>query len=113
MSESSKPCVFCKIVSGEIPSTREYEDNELLVFSDIHPKADLHLLIIPKVHISEFADLPDMEIWKKMGKAAKTLIEKFHLRESGYRLVNNGSGAALIEHLHLHLLGNVPHTREI
>lgn len=108
-----KECIFCKIVKGEVPATREYEDEEILVFRDIHPKADIHLLIIPKEHIAEFADLPNMEIWTKMSKVSKDLIEKFHLRESGYRLVNNGAGAALIEHLHLHLLGNVPHTREI
>ena len=106
-------CIFCKVVAGEVPSTKEYEDEDILVFRDIHPKADVHLLIVPKKHVAEFADLPDLEIWEKMSKVAKELIEKLHLRESGYRLVNNGGGAALIEHLHLHLLGNVPHTRDI
>ncbi|MEK7521603.1 MAG: HIT domain-containing protein [Patescibacteria group bacterium] len=108
-----KECLFCKIVRGEVPSTKEYEDEEILVFRDIHPKADIHFLIVPKEHLAEFADLKDMRLWTRMSEVAKELIEKHHLRESGYRLVNNGAGAALIEHLHLHLLGNVPHTRDL
>ncbi len=106
-------CIFCKIVKGEVPATKEYEDEEILVIRDIHPKADVHLLIVPKVHLPEFADLESLEIWTKMSQVAKDLIEKFNLRENGYRLVNNGAGAALIQHLHLHLLGNVPHTRDL
>ena len=106
-------CIFCKIVKKEVPSTKEYEDEEILVFRDIHPKADLHLLIIPKEHIVEFADLENMEVWAKMGKVAQELIKKHNLKENGYRLVNNGAGAALIDHLHLHLLGNISHTRDI
>lgn len=108
----TQDCVFCKIVRGEIPSKKEYEDEEILVFHDIHPKAPLHLLIIPKKHINEFADV-DLGVWQKMAKVTQDLIKKLGMQSRGYRLVNNGSSAALIHHLHLHLLGDIPHTREI
>lgn len=106
-------CIFCKIVQGEVPSEKEYEDEKIVVFHDIHPKAPFHLLIVPKEHISEFADLQDLGIWGKMAKIAQDLIKKHGLSSKGYRLVNNGGGAALIDHLHLHLLGEIAHTREI
>lgn len=109
----SKDCVFCRIVRGELPSKKEYEDEDIIVFHDIHPKAPVHLLIIPKEHIKEFAELQDLEIWMKMAAVAKDIIQKHKLAEKGYRLVNNGAGAALIDHLHLHLMGGIPHTREI
>lgn len=95
-----------------MPSKKEYEDEEILVFHDIHPKAAVHLLIIPKQHINEFVDV-DLEVWRKMAKVVQGLIKKLGMQSNGYRLVNNGAGAALINHLHLHLLGDVPHTREI
>lgn len=108
-------CVFCKIVAGEIPSEKEYEDEDIIAFRDIHPKAPIHLLIIPKKHIEQFADLgPDQwEIWLKMNKIAQEFIEDLELHKAGYRLVVNGAGAALIQHLHLHLLGDIQHTRDI
>lgn len=107
-----KDCVFCKIVRGEIPSKKEYEDEEILVFHDIHPKAPVHLLIIPKQHINEFADA-DLGVWQKMAKVAQDLIQKMGLQPKGYRLVNNGASAALIQHLHLHLLGDITHERDL
>ncbi len=100
-------CIFCKIVQGLVPSTKEYEDEEVVVFHDIHPKVPFHLLIVPKEHISEFADLENLGIWTKMSKVAQDLIKKHGLAGKGYRLVNNGGGAALINHLHLHLLGDI------
>ena len=105
-------CVFCKIVRGEISSEKEYENGEILVFHDIHPKAPIHLLIIPKKHVDEFVSA-EMELWGKMSQVAKDLIEKMGLGPNGYRLVNNGGPAALIHHLHLHLLGDVAHDRDI
>lgn len=109
---NSKDCIFCKIVRGEIPSKKEYEDEEILTFHDIHPKAPVHLLIIPKKHIDQFINAaPDT--WNKMSQVAKELIEKLNLEPGGYRLVNNGGKAAIIQHLHLHLMGEVSHEREI
>ncbi|MBI2590837.1 MAG: HIT domain-containing protein [Candidatus Blackburnbacteria bacterium] len=110
-----KDCLFCKIVAGVVPSEKEYEDEDILIFRDIHPKAPIHLLIIPKKHIEQFADLVDdtWEVWLKMNKTAQEFIEDMELRKTGYRLVVNGAGAALIQHLHLHLLGDIEHTRDI
>lgn len=110
---AEKPCIFCQIVRGDIPSTKEYEDDQLIAFRDIYPKAPVHFLIIPKEHIVEFADIADLELWKKMGEVAQELIEKFNLRDGGYRMVANGAGAALIPHLHLHVLGGVGHERDL
>ncbi|MDO8503480.1 MAG: HIT domain-containing protein [bacterium] len=110
---ASEDCVFCKIVRGEIPSKKEYEDEDIIVFQDIHPKAPVHLLIVPKEHLDEFYELQDLGIWAKMSKIAQDLVRRYKLEEKGYRLVNNGGGANLITHLHLHLLGDIPHTREI
>ena len=100
-------CVFCKIVKGELPARKEYEDEEILVFDNIKPEAPIHFLIIPKEHIEKFADLEELSIWEKMSSVAKDLIERHSLVEKGYRLVNNGGPAALVGHLHLHLLGEV------
>lgn len=100
-------CIFCKIARGEVSSKKEYEDEGIIVFHDIHPKAPFHLLIVPKEHISEFIKLENLGIWAKMSKIAQDLIKKHELTTKGYRLVNNGGGAALIDHLHLHLLGEI------
>ena len=90
-----------------MPARKEYEDEEILVFDNIKPEAPIHFLIIPKVHIEKFADLNDLSIWQRMSLVAKDLIKKHSLVEKGYRLVNNGGPAALVGHLHLHLLGGV------
>lgn len=110
---SIQECIFCKIVRNEIPSKKEYEDEEVLVFYDIAPKAPIHLLIVPKQHIEEFADLANFEIWTKIAQVARQLIDKFGLKEKGYRLVNNGCRAALVSHLHVHLMGDVSAERDI
>src|SRR3989344_5474581 len=112
---SVQDCVFCKIVAGGNSAKKKKEENDILVFRDIHPKATIHLLIVPKKHIEQFADLVDdtWEIWLKMNKMAQELIASFELRKVGYRLVVNGAGAALIQHLHLHLLGEIEHTMDI
>ena len=103
--------MFCKIVDGEVPSTRFRETEDVLVFLDIHPKADNHLIIIPKKHIEGFHFLSDFKIWEKIGKVVKEIIDQE--KPDSYRLLLNGKGAALIQHLHLHLLWPVEHTREI
>lgn len=107
---AEQDCIFCKIVTGEIPAKKEYEDEEILVFHDIKPKAPFHVLIIPKEHITDFM-AAEMEIWKKMAQVAQSVIKKKNLK--GYRLVNNGGEAALVQHLHMHLLGDVSADREV
>jgi histidine triad (HIT) family protein len=102
-------CIFCKIAKNESPAEIEYEDTDVLGFWDIHPKAPVHILIIPKKHISSIQDLTevDYQILGKMFMAANDLAKKKNIAQSGYRLViNSGRNAGMVvDHLHLHLLG--------
>lgn len=98
-------CVFCKIRDREIPKEFTFEDEEIMVFPDIHPVKPIHLLIVPKKHIEDFASLEESEIWEKIKQTARQLIKKEGLLEKGYRLGLNGGGAQIINHLHMHLLG--------
>lgn len=100
-------CVFCKIIKGEIPSRKEYEDEELVVFHDIRPGAPVHLLLVPKKHI-ELTDDLDVEV--SLGKifgVAKSVAGRAGVFKSGYKLVMNcGEGAGqAVDHLHVHLIG--------
>lgn len=102
-----KDCIFCKIVAGEIPSPRLYEDENLIVIRDIEPKAKLHYLCIPKVHFPRLsAEGEKLETVKKCFAVIPELTETLGLQE-GYRvIVNQGeNGGQTVEHLHIHLLG--------
>lgn len=101
-------CLFCKIIAGEIPSKKCYEDEEVLAFHDIDPKAPVHVLIIPKKHIVSVAETEesDFAIYSKLFSVAKRLAEEFELN-NGYRIVTNvgEDGGQAVAHLHFHLLG--------
>jgi len=101
-------CIFCKIVKGEIPSKKAYEDEELLAFHDINPAAPVHVLVIPKVHIASLDDLreEDQRIVGKILGVIKALAQELNLGQ-GYRVVNNcgPDGGQTVAHLHFHLLG--------
>jgi histidine triad (HIT) family protein len=103
----SDQCVFCKIIRKEIPSNIVYEDDQGLAFTDIHPAAPVHVLIIPKSHVETVADirLGDPMISMLTERAVK-IARQLNL-QAGYRLViNNGdNGGQTVYHLHLHLLG--------
>ena len=103
-------CLFCKIVKGEIPGTCVYQDKNLIVIEDIHPAAPVHVLIIPKKHVDDFMGASET-LLGQIFSAAKKLIKEKHITH--YRLVNNGGGAAFIEHLHVHLLGSVAQDRNL
>lgn len=107
-----KDCIFCQIATGKSPAKFEYKDKDLMVFADINPQAPIHFLIIPRRHIEEFAKASD-DIFGKMLVVAKKLIKKYNLYKRGYRLVVNGGEAALIGHLHLHLLGQITPERAV
>ncbi len=100
-------CVFCKIVAGELPVVREYENDSVLVFKSNQPLAPVHLLIIPKMHITNFEYIKsDLEI-KILGQVQKVigeLIKKLNL-QAGYRVSINGGKFQEIKHIHYHLLG--------
>ncbi len=101
-------CIFCKIIKGEIPSDKVYEDDEILAFKDINPAAPIHILLIPKKHISSLADLKDGDE-KIIGKIY-TIINKIAKEqgfiENGYRVIVNcgKDGGQEVMHLHFHLL---------
>ena len=104
-------CLFCRIIRGEIPTKKVYEDNETLVFEDINPQAPTHVLIIPKKHIVgvKEAKSEDAEIIGKCHLVAAHIARERNI-ENGYRTVFNvGPGAGQsVFHLHLHLLGGRP-----
>ncbi|MCK4840068.1 MAG: histidine triad nucleotide-binding protein [Desulfobulbaceae bacterium] len=101
-------CIFCKIVSGEIPANKLYEDDEILAFLDMHPQAPTHFLVIPKKHIKGPADMGAEDI-TLIGKLVKKGADLAHENGIGsnFRLVmNNGAGAGqTVFHIHLHVLG--------
>ncbi|MCM1055386.1 MAG: histidine triad nucleotide-binding protein [Bacteroides sp.] len=101
-------CLFCKITAGEIPSTKVYEDEDILAFKDINPMAPVHILIIPKAHI-DGADMLNAEnsaVVSKIFTAAAQLARELGL-ENGFRIVTNvgEDGGQTVRHLHFHLLG--------
>jgi len=101
-------CLFCKIIAGEIPSDKVYEDDNVFAFKDINPVAPLHVLIIPKKHISTINDLEteDSEVMGSLFLAAKTIAKQQGYHKDGYRTVMNCGEAAgqTVFHVHLHLL---------
>ncbi len=103
-------CIFCKIVNKEIPASIVYEDEKVLVFNDINPQAPLHMLAIPKEHVSGIAEIKDASIVGYLFEIMNKLARENGLTESGYRIVvNNGRDAGqAVDHLHFHLLGGRP-----
>lgn len=102
-------CVFCKIISGEIPSKFIYKDKDVVVFSDINPVAPVHLLVVSVKHIASLADMKDADapLAGKMVAAANKVAKEQGLSNNGYRLtINSGADAGqLVQHLHMHLIG--------
>lgn len=102
-------CLFCKIINKEINSNIAFEDEHIVAFHDINPKAPIHLLIIPKKHISTINEvcIEDKELLGHMILIAKQLAQEHNIEKSGYRLVfnTNQAGGQEIYHIHLHLLG--------
>ena len=101
-------CLFCKIISGEIPSNKVYEDEKIYAFKDIDPQAPVHILIIPKKHIDSLdeVDESDSELLSYILLKIKDLAKEFEL-DKGYRVVINTKedGGQSVNHLHFHLLG--------
>ncbi len=102
-------CIFCKIIQGEIPSKKAYEDEQILAFYDIDAKAPVHVLIIPKKHIESVLALQpeDGALVAHIFEIAGKLARELGLAEQGFRMVSNiGKDAGqTVPHLHFHLLG--------
>ncbi len=106
---STQPdCIFCKIVAGELPASIVYQDAQMVVFRDIAPKAEVHLLAIPRKHIASLDDLAanDAELIAHMMLKLPELAREQGLTD-GYRtIINTGAGGGqVVFHLHIHLLG--------
>ncbi|MCL5435153.1 MAG: HIT domain-containing protein [Patescibacteria group bacterium] len=96
-------CVFCKIRDREIPKEFTYEDDEVMVFPDIHPIKPVHFLVVLKKHVEDFLDVEPEDL-EKLAKIIKKIVKDKELGDKGYRLGINGGGAQIIEHLHVHLM---------
>jgi len=108
MTDATSDCLFCRILRGEIPAKKVYEDEHVLAFEDINPKAPTHVLIIPKKHFAGLkeAKAEDTEVIGRCHLAAAEIARERNIEE-GYRTVLNvGPGAGQsVFHLHVHLLG--------
>lgn len=101
-------CIFCKIVAGQIPARKVFEDEELLAFHDIHPWAPVHVLVIPKVHLASLADVEpqhDGLLGRMLGLAPRLMTELGVV--NGFRtVINTGhDGGQEVRHLHMHVFG--------
>ena len=109
-------CLFCKIIAGEIPSTKVYEDETVLAFRDINPQAPTHILVIPKMHIGSVA-----EVTQDTGAVVAhifTVIPQIAAAEGlekGFRVVSNCGehGCQSVKHLHFHILGGAQLTEKM
>jgi len=105
---SNGDCLFCRIARGEVPSRRVYEDDEFLVFHDIHPAAPVHLLMIPRIHVDSLLTTgPEHQALLGKLLALAPRIARENGCDNGFRVViNNGpDGGQEVPHLHLHILG--------
>ena len=101
-------CIFCKIVKGDIPSAKVYEDEDMIIIKDLNPQAPVHLLLIPKEHYPNIVEMSDAQAQTlaKCLKKLSTLTDKLGL-QNGFRLVSNKGedGCQSVGHLHIHILG--------
>jgi histidine triad (HIT) family protein len=102
------PCLFCKIVAGEIPSKMVFEDHLTYAFRDIHPQAPTHVLVVPRKHIGSLAEagVEDQELLGYLHLVAANIAETEGLSHGFRTVINTGSdGGQTVDHLHIHLLG--------
>lgn len=99
-------CLFCKIIAGEIPGTKVYEDERVFAFRDINPQAPVHVLLVPKKHMRNILEC-DGETAQALVRAIGEVARLEGLKENGFRVVSNCGkhGCQSVEHLHIHLLG--------
>lgn len=109
MSTPAPDCLFCRIVAGEVPSTRVHEDDQVVAIRDIAPRAPTHILLMPRRHIPSAADLVEADgpLLGRLFAVAAELARAEGIEENGYRLVSNvGRWAGQsVDHLHVHLMG--------
>lgn len=103
-------CLFCKIVAGDIPSTKVYEDDSVLAFEDVNPQMPVHVLVVPKEHYANLADEVPKELLGQLLKAVREVAEAKGIAGDGFRTLSNSGPNAqqVVPHLHLHVLGGAP-----
>jgi len=105
-------CLFCRIVTGEVPSKRAYQDESMVAFHDVNPQAPVHVLIVPRKHIATLNDLTpdDSALIGEMTRRAAAIAKELGIDARGYRTVFNCNSEAgqTVFHIHLHLLGGRP-----
>ncbi len=98
-------CVFCRIVAGEIPAKIVYRDDHTIAFSDLAPKAPLHVLVVPRAHVATLSLLEDVELGGRLLQAARRVAAAAGYADEFRIVVNNGASAGQsVWHLHLHVL---------
>lgn len=100
-------CLFCRIVSGELPAKIVAEDEHCVAFRDINPQAPVHVLVIPRIHVASLNDVADGGVIGDMHRLAARIARSEGVADSGYRTVfnTNADAGQTVFHLHLHLLG--------
>lgn len=100
-------CIFCKIINKEIPKEFRFESETLVAFDDISPSADIHILIVPKKHLTGMGEIGEEngKLLSDIFAAVNKLVKDNNLGENAYRVVVNGGKAQRVPHLHFHLLG--------
>jgi len=99
-------CIFCKIIAGEIPCTKVYEDEKVICFGDINPKAPIHVLVVPKKHVPNLLEVDEIDMLNDINFATKQITKDLNIAESGFRtVINTGhDGGQSVDHLHFHIL---------
>ena len=101
-------CIFCKIINGEIPSTKVYEDDKVVAFNDINPVAPMHVLVIPKKHYESILEIDDnnMDIIGHIHRVIKQIVTEKGYDKTGFRIINNcgDDGCQEVKHIHFHIL---------
>ena len=107
-------CLFCKIIAGEIPSGKVYENDKVYAFRDINPQAPVHVLIVPKKHCDNILQC-DAQTAAALTEAVRAIAAQEGVAESGFRVVSNcgRDGAQSVNHLHIHLLGGAALTEKM
>ena len=105
--------MFCKIVAGELPAKKVWEDENVFAFTDLHPVAETHVLFIPKKHVNDFSELHSDEVMASLRHGVQEVVKKDHLMGKGYKVQMNGGGAQIIPHLHFHLVGPIGEAAEV
>lgn len=99
-------CIFCKIANKEINSEIVYENESVVAFKDLNPRAKIHLLIVPKKHYETILDIDNDGVMKDIFKAVKEIANQYEIDEKGFRIINNckENGGQEVMHVHFHLL---------